>query len=125
MACCGNPGAGAWGKGDAMEKMVTGIMLVMAPWLIPRAAWAQERAYEWGWGMHPMWGLWGIWGIAMMLMMLVFWGVVIAGIVLGIRWLVSQGRGAHSDTALDILRQRYARGEINKEEFEAKKRDLG
>ena len=75
--------------------------------------------------MHPMWGLWGIWGIAMMLMMLVFWGVVIAGIVLGIRWLVSQGRGTHPDTALDILRQRYARGEINKEEFEAKKRDLG
>ncbi len=107
-----------------MEKMVTGIMLVMAPWLVPHAAWAQERAYEWGWGMHPMWGLWGIWGIAMMLMMLVFWGVVIAGIVLGIRWLVSQGRGTHSDTALDILRQRYARGEINKDEFEARKRDL-
>jgi len=28
------------------------------------------------------------------------------------------------DTALDILRQRYARGEINKDESEAKKRDL-
>ncbi len=72
-----------------------------------------------------MLGLWGIWGIGMMLMMFAFWGVVIAGIVLAIRWLVSQGRESRTDTALDILRQRYARGEINKDEFEAKKRDLG
>ena len=91
---------------------------------VPHPVWAQERVYEWGWGMHPMWGLWGIWGIAMMLMMFVFWGVVIAGIVLGIRWLARQGREAKSDPALEILRQRYARGEINKEEFEARKRDL-
>jgi putative membrane protein len=34
------------------------------------------------------------------------------------------GKEARSDPALDILRQRYARGEINKEEFETKKRDL-
>ena len=59
-----------------------------------------------------------------MLVMLVFWGVVIVGIVLGIRWLVTQGKETRSDSALEILRQRYARGEINKEEFEAKKRDL-
>ncbi len=98
--------------------------LVIILGLVPNVAWAQDRTYEWGWGMHPMWGMWGIWGIGMMLMMLVFWGVVITGIVLGIRWLVSQGHGSRSDTALDILRQRYARGEINKEEFEAKKRDL-
>jgi len=45
--------------------------------------------------------------------------------VLAIRWLVSQGRETHrADAAVDILRQRYARGEINKEEFEAKRRDL-
>jgi putative membrane protein len=57
--------------------------------------------------------------------MLVFWGVVIVGIVLAIRWFVSQGRDARpADTALDILRQRYARGDISKEEFDAKKRDL-
>ena len=37
---------------------------------------------------------------------------------------VRQGQGARSDPALDILRQRYARGEINQDEFEAKKRDL-
>ena len=86
------------------------------------AAQAQERAYEWGWGMHPMWG---VWGIAMMVMMLLFWGVVIVGIVLGIRWLMGQGRQSQQDGAMDILRQRYARGEITKEEFEARKRDLG
>jgi len=61
----------------------------------------------------------------MMLMMLVFWGLVIAGLVLGIRWLAKQGREDRPDRALDILRERYARGEINKEEFEARKRDLG
>jgi putative membrane protein len=75
--------------------------------------------------MHPMWGLWGIWAIFMMLMMLAFWGVVIAGIVVAIRWLVGYGRHSRPpDAALDILRQRYARGDITRDEFEAKKRDL-
>jgi putative membrane protein len=83
------------------------------------AAQAQERAYEWGRGMHPMWGVWGAWGVAMAVMMLLFWGVVIVGIVLGIRWLVSQGREPQRDTAMDILRQRYARGEITREEFDS------
>jgi putative membrane protein len=93
--------------------------------LVQHPVWAQERAYEWGWGMHhPMWGLWGVWGFAMMLMMFVFWGVVIAGIVIGMRWLARQGRKSKPDAALEILRQRYARGDINKEEFEARKRDL-
>lgn len=69
-----------------------------------------------------MWGMWGAWGIVMML---VFWGLIITGLVLGIRWLVQQGRGAHSSgAALEILRQRYARGDIDKEEFLARKRDL-
>lgn len=61
----------------------------------------------------------------MMLMMLVFWALVIAGLVLGIRWLARQGQHERPDRALDILRERYARGEINKEEFEARRRDLG
>ncbi|MBI4525587.1 MAG: SHOCT domain-containing protein [Deltaproteobacteria bacterium] len=68
--------------------------------------------------------MWGPIGIAMGMLMLLFWGAVIVGIVLGIRWLISQGKTSQSDSALEILRQRYARGEISKEEFEAKKRDL-
>lgn len=94
----------------------------MLPWSIRSAVLGQGGGYDWG--MHPMWGFGGMWGIGMMLFMLLFWGLVIAAIVLGIRWLISQGKQSPSDSALEILRQRYARGEINKEEFEARKRDL-
>ena len=94
-----------------------GLLNIVLPFL-------QERIGEWRWDMHPMWWMWGAGGLVMMLMMLIFWGVVIVGIVLGIRWLLSQGRGGAHDSALAILRERYARGEINHEEFEARRRDL-
>ena len=108
-----------------MKGMVGRLLGMLSGVSMPVAAWAQaqERPYDF-WGMHPMWGMWGAWGFGMMLIMLVFWGLIIVGLVLGIRWLVSQGRESRSDTAMDILRQRYARGEIDKEEFEARKRDL-
>jgi putative membrane protein len=103
----------------------TAIMTIgpLACVMTPVFAWAQERG-EWNWGMHPMSWMWGAWGLGMMVMMLVFWGVVIAAIVLTIRWLAGQAGRSGSDRALDILRERYARGEINKDEFEAKRRDL-
>jgi len=88
----------------------------------PDSLLAQERMYEWHWEMHPMW--WG-WGIGMMAMMFLFWVIVIVGLVVGIRWLLGKGNQQTPDSALEILRQRYARGEINKEEYEAKKKDLG
>jgi len=95
--------------------------LVVGQVAVPAVAWAQPGWESWG---HPMWGMWGAWSIGMMLMMLVFWGLIVVGLVLGIRWIVSATRGAGSDAALDILRQRYARGEIDREEFLARKRDL-
>ena len=106
-----------------MRHWIIALMLPTAS-LVPALAIAQERPWERGWGMHPGWWMWGAGGMVMMLMMLVFWGLVIAGVVLGIRWLSRQGREERSDRALDILRERYARGEINKEEFEARRRDL-
>ena len=87
----------------------------------PAPAWAQARPWE-AWEMHPM--MWGMWGIWMMLVMLVFWGLVIASLALGVRWLVARGRAGSGDAAFDILRQRYARGEIDREEFLARRRDL-
>jgi putative membrane protein len=106
-----------------MKRVAGRIVSVVAGVSLPAVAWAQERPYDF-WGMHPMWGMWGAWGIGMMLMMLVMWGLVIVGLVLGVRWLLAQGHASRSDAALDILRQRYARGEIDKDEFEARKRDL-
>ena len=81
-------------------------------------AWAQERA--WDWGGHPMWGIWSGWGLGMILVMLTFWALVIVGLIALVRWLVTQRREPRTDTALEILRQRYARGEINKEEFDVR-----
>lgn len=98
------------------------LSAISMSWFVPIMAFAQERPYDWGWGMHPM--MWGAWGFGMMLMMILFWGLVIVGIVMGIRWLMREGQERRSDSALEILRQRYARGDINKEEFETKKRDL-
>jgi len=60
----------------------------------------------------------------MMFTMILFWGLIIVLVFLGVRWFVGQGKVSPSDSSLDILRQRYARGEMNKDEFEAKKKDL-
>jgi putative membrane protein len=89
---------------------------------LPADAWAQDRPWEWG--SHHMWGMWGVWGLGMVLTMVTFWVVAIVALVAIVRWLAGPTRTPVTDPALDILRQRYARGEINKEEFEAKKRDL-
>ena len=74
--------------------------------------------YEWS-GWYGM-------GWMMMLFTLVFWALVIAALVFFIRWLAQQGRGAPSggEAPLEILRRRYARGEISQEEYERMKRDL-
>lgn len=59
--------------------------------------------------------------------MALFWGLVIVGIVALVRWLGTSNRespGAPRSKALDILQERYARGEIEREEYEQKRRDL-
>ncbi|MEA2546662.1 MAG: putative rane protein [Chloroflexota bacterium] len=62
----------------------------------------------------------------------VFWVGLIALIFLGIRWLIRQNATDRSriaqppeDTALELLRQRYARGEIDAAEYEERRRTLG
>lgn len=64
----------------------------------------------------------GTMGIGMLILGLVFWILVIVGLVLLIKYLW-EGRGGQ-ETALEVLKKRYARGEISKEEFEDKKKDL-
>lgn len=104
-----------------MIRSVSGLGFVL---LGPAGALGQERTWEWQWGMHPIMVMWGAGGLVMILMMLVFWGLVIAGLVLGLRWLAGQGHPPRRDEALEILRQRYARGEIDKQEFDTRRHDL-
>jgi putative membrane protein len=75
-----------------------------------------------GWGWGSGWGLLGA------VHMLLWWALIILGIVVLVKWLFAGSRGgsrAAGGQALEILKERYARGEIGKEEFEQKKRDLG
>ncbi|MFQ5658718.1 MAG: SHOCT domain-containing protein, partial [Candidatus Methylomirabilales bacterium] len=73
----------------------------------------------------------GAWGTGMMwlnfLTGLLFVVLLIVGIVAVAKWAFAEGtwRGrVATETALEILKQRYARGELTKEEFETKKRDI-
>jgi len=71
---------------------------------------------------------WGAGGALFMLAHVLWWIFLIVGIIALVRWILGSGQGvrrAEEDPALSILRERYARGEIDKAEFEARKRDLG
>jgi putative membrane protein len=77
--------------------------------------------------MHGYWG--GPMGFGWMggIFMLIFWAIIIIGIVWLVRYIVGSRTcfTEHPDTPLEILKKRYAKGEIDKKEFEEKKKDLG
>lgn len=66
---------------------------------------------HWGWG----------WGMGMILI----WILIIAGIIVLVKWISGQKSSSlPEDSALDIIKRRYARGEISREDFERMKKDL-
>lgn len=67
---------------------------------------------------------WGWIGLGMVHMLL-FWVLVILGIVVLTRWLAGGPRNELLPRAIDILKARYAKGEITREQFEQMKRDIG
>ena len=86
------------------------------------------HAGEGTWGWHDMMGF-GWFGAFGMLFMVIFWVAVIAGIVWLVKWLINQGPGgyrpkASKERALEILDEKYARGEIDDEEYERRRRRL-
>jgi putative membrane protein len=82
----------------------------------------RQMMWDGGWGWHM------VFGPVFMILML---AAVIAVVVLLVRWLGGPWYGpqpphqAHSGrTPLDILKERFARGEIDKDEFEERRRVL-
>ena len=67
------------------------------------------------------------WGGFGWLFMVLFWGLVVFGVVELIRYISRSERDNNTKeekTSLGILKERYAKGEIDKREFEEKKKDL-
>jgi uncharacterized membrane protein len=84
----------------------------------------REVAMVWGDG----WG-WGAW-LVMSIMMVLFWGLVIAGIVVLVRYLTGSRQGggpaaaSGRSSAEDILAERFARGEIDEDEYTKRRQRL-
>ena len=67
---------------------------------------------------------WGWIGLGFLHMAL-FWILVILGIVVLVKWLAGSGPSSSPSRALDILKERYAKGELTPEQYEQMKRELG
>jgi putative membrane protein len=111
---------------DLKHVLIIGGIILAVLILVPAVFGAVTGFNGDGFGMMRGFG-WGFVGIGF-IFMVAFWALVIWGIVSLIRWfaaMAGSNPAHHGASALEILAQRYARGEINKEEFEQKKKDLG
>ena len=110
------------------KRIAAGAVAALLP-LAPFAAVAQGREGYYGHGPMMWDGGWG-WGHLIFgpLTMILVIAVVVGVVVLVVRWLggsagvPASGRGR---TALDILEERYAKGEIDTKEFGERKKTLG
>ena len=103
-------------------------MLILSNIYLSPALAQSGRYSNWHMGRWMM-GNWGM-GWFGMIFMVLFWGLIIVGLVFLIRWLIQATGGRRhsgvsmSSSAMNILKERYARGEINRDEFESMKKDL-
>lgn len=64
-----------------------------------------------------MWGMGGGW--------MILWWIFSIAVIVGVAVFVARlGKTRSEKSALDILKERYAHGEISKQEFEERKRDI-
>ena len=108
------------------------LYVVVGGALAPALAWAQAPTPPYGYGMPMMWGGGGYGMVFGPLVMVLTLAAVIAAVVLFVRWIGGPWQGTlppyqtpPGRTPLDILKERFARGEIDKEEFEGRRRVLG
>ncbi|MBI2625727.1 SHOCT domain-containing protein [Candidatus Parcubacteria bacterium] len=77
-------------------------------------------------GRYSSTGWWGgAWGWLGVLFSVLWWVFAITLVVAAVKWIFGCRGGSHRrSSAHEILTERYAKGEISKQEFEEKKRDL-
>ncbi len=114
-------------RGTRLALIIGGIVLAVLLVIPVISGFVFHPAYStWRWGMMGpgmMFGYGGGWYMG--ILMVVFWGLVIWGIVALVRYFNHNRQNIGTDyTALEILKRRYAQGEINKDEFEEKKKAL-
>jgi len=115
---------------NRLNKGLTGLLAILAlSSIYVSPALAQSGRYgNWHMGRWMMDG-WGMGGFGMIFMIL-FWGLIIVGVVSLIRWLIqTTDSKSHSGDgtgfkAMDILKERYAGGEIARDEFETMKKEI-
>lgn len=109
-----------------MKKSLIGSGFLLVGLVMALSFFAHARPWRGHYGPAMMWdGGGGPWLLGP-LMMLVFWGIVIAALVFAFQWLAPAGAPVQpGETPLDILKERFARGEIDKEEFELRRQVLG
>ncbi len=91
--------------------------------MVSGAAFAQSITTG-GYGRH-MWGDNYGWSMMGHGTMFIFWILVIVLIVLAVRWVMDRdGKSNNASTALDILKERLARGEIEPAEYEERRKVL-
>ena len=82
---------------------------------------AAPPAPYWDWpGPWHMWGGWGF-GWIFPVLMIVFMIALCAFFMMRMHWGHDRPEADHTSSALRLLSERYAKGEISKEEFEEKR----
>lgn len=121
-----------------MKKYIFLILIITAFILSPTLTSAQGMMGDWFYGDNRYNNMMGYYSFSPFgfVINVIFWILFVVLIVILIRWIiVGLGGGRHmsswrngqegrENSAMDILKERYAKGEIKKEEFEEKKKDL-
>lgn len=115
-----------------MKKLIF-ITIILSLIMWPLGVWAHGdepdnhsmmeggENYMMGWNNLGM-GLGGGW--VGLIFMILFWGLIIWLVITLIQRSSNQAGSTKNKSALDTLKDRYARGEIDQQEFKEKKKDL-
>ncbi len=111
-------------RGLVLALVILGLIALSGPFMLGGMMGPGMMGTPMGEGGWHSWMFWGLGGLTM----LAFWGLLIVGAVILFRLLDrNQGRPpSHAnESSLDIVRRRYASGELIREQYEQMRQDLG